>query len=141
MESHVKAHPDDTAAAIKLAGIYLRRGDNAEAMAIISSVEKQGPAAEAQLTPLYLQLGTDSAENNKIDAAIPWFQKVIDNSKDPDSLAKAHINLAICYIQQKKLDEAATEANGVIASDGASKDDKAMAQRIVDYVKTHPAAK
>ncbi len=97
-ESAVKANPEDTAAGIKLALMYIKRGEAKKALNVAEAMHKHEPK---NLTLLNL-LGSAQATAGQKEKARISFENAI--SLDPEAIT-AYINLSKLDLADKKFNE------------------------------------
>jgi thiol-disulfide isomerase/thioredoxin len=115
LQDYAAAHPEDTAASIRVAAGLAARGKIADAQALVTALDGKGADVRAGLGPVYNALG-DACFNQgqqSLSASADWFKRTIDGSKDSAEVSYAHLRLGAVLCCQDQWLQGITELNNV----------------------------
>ena len=135
LQERVEANPEDLEALGKLVVIYGARQDPKHATELLDRGLKKDPEnASGTLTKALSAVADSHQEEKEFDEAIPLFRKAAKTAKDPAEAAYAQSSIAMCFLQQGKLDDAIPELEAVTKLEGAPKEDKERAESILKQI-------
>jgi thioredoxin-related protein len=133
-----KSNPNDAGVAAKLSAAYAGRDEIPKAESILAQAEKLSPTTP-ELAKAYNAIGDSYQIAQKLDKAIPLFQKAAKVGKDPHDVSYAHISLAACYLTQGNIKSARPEIQAVQNMPNAPADMKKAASQMAAAIKGAPA--
>lgn len=131
LQAAVKQRPTDVPSSLKLAALYIKAGDIADAKTLVTTIEQNGGAA--QLAPLYTQLGDADSGTGEWKTAAAWYTRAL-SSTDTQTLVAAHAGLATCDMQQGNKADAKAELLKILTLPGISADLKDRVNQAVNSI-------
>ncbi|CCW36113.1 Thioredoxin [Chthonomonas calidirosea] len=135
LESYVRSHPNDGAAALRLLHIYVEAGRLSAVEPLIARIRRVDPSGSKNLLAEALLLGGSAyIHAGNVSRAAADFKEAAQKTRIPDMQAEAHMYLAMLYAAQNQLTPATTQLKAVLAIRGCSAQMHQAAQQMLSQI-------